>query len=130
AGVPRFGADMDENNLPMECIESRAVSFSKGCYIGQEILNRIHAKGRVARELRGLRLPDDLGMLPKKGEKLARDGQEAGYITSAVKSTALGANIALGYVRREANQAGTELTLQTPGGSVPVRVVDLPFIAK
>lgn len=127
SGMPRFGTDMDETNLPMECIESRAVSFNKGCYIGQEVLNRIHAVGHVTKELRGLRLSDDLKMLPNKGDKLFRDGKEIGYITSAIKSPALDANIALGYVRREANQIGTELTLQTPDGNSSVKILELPF---
>ena len=65
AGIPRFGVDMDETNLPLECgIESRAVSYSKGCYIGQEVINRVHSFGHVTRELRGLRLADDLQSLP------------------------------------------------------------------
>lgn len=130
SGIPRFGADMDETNLPMECVARRAVSFNKGCYIGQEVLNRIHAMGHVAKELRGLRLPDDLKTLPNKGDKLFRDGKETGYITSAIKSPALDANIALGYVRREANQIGTELTLQTPDGTPPVKIVELPFATR
>jgi folate-binding protein YgfZ len=128
SGVPRFGVDMDESNLPMECIESRAVSFSKGCYIGQEVLNRIHAMGHVTKELRGLRLAAGLAKLPNKGDKLFRDGKEMGYITSAVKLSAL--NIALGYVRREANEIGTELTLQTPDGPRPVKIVELPFVSE
>ncbi|HEV2327554.1 MAG TPA: aminomethyltransferase family protein [Verrucomicrobiae bacterium] len=130
SGVPRFGADMDESNLPMECIENRAVSFSKGCYIGQEVLNRIHAMGHVTKELRGLRLPDDVTKLPNKGDKLAHDGKETGCVTSAVKSPILNANIALGYVRREANKIGTELTLQTSDGPCPVKIVELPFVSK
>jgi folate-binding protein YgfZ len=128
SGMPRFGADMDETNLPMECIENRAVSFNKGCYIGQEVLNRIHAMGHVTKELRGLRLADDLKMLPNKGDKLFHDGKEAGYITSSIKSPALDANIALGYVRREANQIGTELTLQTTDGNSSVKIAELPFV--
>ncbi|HTR42175.1 MAG TPA: glycine cleavage T C-terminal barrel domain-containing protein [Pseudomonadales bacterium] len=128
AGIPRFGVDMDETNLPMECIESRAMSFNKGCYIGQEVLNRIHAIGHVTKELRGLRLPGDLKALPQKGDKLFRDGKETGYITSAVKSPALNINIALGYVRREANQIGTELVLKTPGGENFVKIVELPLV--
>src|SRR5262249_27523996 len=52
AGIPRFGVDMDEGNLPLECgIESRAISYNKGCYIGQEVINRVHSIGHVAREL-------------------------------------------------------------------------------
>jgi folate-binding protein YgfZ len=129
AGIPRFGADMDETNLPLECgIDSRAISFSKGCYIGQEVLNRIHAIGHVNKELRGLRLADDLKSLPAKGEKLFYHGKETGYITSSVKSPALNANIALGYVRREANQIGTQLELQTIDGIRMIKIVELPFV--
>ena len=120
---------MDETNLPLECgIENRAVSYNKGCYIGQEVINRIHSVGHVNRELRGLRLAEDLKSLPQRGDKLFHDGKEVGYITSAVKSPALKANIALGYVRREANQIGTELTLRTAAGENPVKIVNLPFV--
>jgi folate-binding protein YgfZ len=140
AGIPRFGADMDETNLPLECgIESRAVSYNKGCYIGQEVINRVHSFGHVTRELRGLRLADDLSALPQKHDKLFHNGKEIGYITSAVKSPALnalvapklqseGGNIALGYVRREANQIGTELVLRTATGESPAKIVELPFV--
>ncbi|MGD1090180.1 MAG: aminomethyltransferase family protein, partial [Verrucomicrobiota bacterium] len=129
AGIPRFGADMDETNIPLECgIESRAVSYNKGCYIGQEVINRIHSVGHVTRELRGLRLADDLKSLPQKHDKLFYAGTEVGYVTSAVKSPALNANIALGYVRREANQTGNELTLRTAVGESPAKIVELPFV--
>jgi aminomethyltransferase len=103
------------------------MSFNKGCYIGQEVLNRIHAIGHVNKELRGLRLADDLKTLPQKGEKLLHDSKEVGYITSAVKSPALNANIALGYVRREANEIGTELRLRTMDGEGLAKIVELPF---
>ncbi len=129
AGIPRFGADMDETNIPLECgIESRAVTYNKGCYIGQEVINRIHSVGHVNRELRGLRLADDLKTLPQRGDKLFHAGKEVGYMTSAVKSPALNANIALGYVRREANQIGNELTLRTAAGESPAKIVELPFV--
>ncbi len=131
AGIPRYGADMDETNLPLEAgLESRAVSYSKGCYIGQEVLNRIHSIGQVTKELRGLRLADDLTALPLKGDKLFHAGKEVGYITSAVKSPILGANLALGYVRREANQTGTVLTARSGGGESSLTVVPLPFLAE
>jgi folate-binding protein YgfZ len=129
AGIPRFGADMDETNIPLECgIERRAIVYNKGCYIGQEVINRIHNVGHVTRELRALRLVTDLESLPKKGDKLFHAGKEVGYVTSAVKSPALNANIALGYVRREANQIGNELTLRTVAGESPVKIVELPFV--
>jgi folate-binding protein YgfZ len=129
AGVPRFGADMDESNLPLECgIEARAVSYNKGCYIGQEVINRIHSIGHVNKELRGLRLADDLQTLPAKGDKLFHDGKEVGYVTSVVKSTALNANIALGYVRRESNAPGTKLVLRSTATEANAVIVELPFL--
>jgi folate-binding protein YgfZ len=129
AGIPRFGADMDETNLPLECgIERRAIVYNKGCYIGQEVINRIHSVGHVNKELRGLRLADDLLALPVRGDKLFHAGKEVGHVTSAVKSPALNANIALGYVRREANQLGNELTLRAVTGESPAKIVALPFV--
>jgi folate-binding protein YgfZ len=128
AGVPRFGADMDESNIPLECgIEARAVSYNKGCYIGQEVINRIHSVGHVNKELRGLRLADELKQLPAKGDKLFHGGKEVGQVTSAVISPTLGANIALGYVRREANAPGTELVWRGVDETKAV-IVELPFL--
>jgi len=128
AGIPRFGVDMDESNIPLEAgIESRAVSYKKGCYIGQEVINRIHSVGHVNKELRGLRLADDLKALPLKGDKLFHDGKEVGYVTSAVKSPALNANIALGYVRREANSPGTELVLRLGADETKAVIAALPL---
>jgi folate-binding protein YgfZ len=127
AGIPRYGADMDESHLPLECgIEARAIVYGKGCYIGQEVLNRIHTIGHVNRELRGLRLAENLPALPRQGDKLLQGGREVGQVTSAVQSPKCG-KIALGYVRREAFQPGTELQLQTVSGESPVTVASLPF---
>jgi len=129
AGIPRFGADMDDTNLAPEAgIEERAISYSKGCYIGQEVIARIRTYGQVTKALRGLRLADDLKALPVKGDKLFRDGKEVGYITSALASPALKANIALGYVRKESNQIGIELVLKTAHGESPAKIVDIPFV--
>jgi folate-binding protein YgfZ len=127
-GIPRFGADMDETNIPLECgIEARAVSYSKGCYIGQEVINRIHSIGHVNRELRRLRLADGLKALPARGDKLFHEGKEVGHITSAVYSLTLETNIALGYVRREVSVSGGELNLYTPASEVKASIVELPF---
>lgn len=121
---------MDEINIPLECgIETRAVSYSKGCYIGQEVINRIHTIGHVNKELRGLRLEDGLQTLPARGDKLFHEGREVGYVTSAVKSPALNASIALGYVRRDANQVGTELALRGSGGETKALIVQVPFVS-
>ena len=128
AGIPRFGVDMDENNLPPEAgLEARAISYTKGCYIGQEVLARIRTYGQVAKSLRGLRLAENLPALPVKGDKLFHGDKEVGFITSAIASPALRANLALGYVRREANAPGAELTLRTAAGASVARIVELPF---
>jgi folate-binding protein YgfZ len=117
SGIPRFGVDMDETNLAPEAgIESRAISYTKGCYIGQEVISRIRTYGQVAKALRGLRCHT----LPKRGDKLFLDGKEVGHATSAVFSPVLKANIALGYVRREHNAIGTKLT--------GAEIVHLPFV--
>ena len=128
-GLPRFGADMDEANLPPEAgLDAKAVSYSKGCYIGQEVIARIRTYGQVAKALRGLRLAEDLASLPVKGDKIFSGEKEVGYVTSAVFSPRLKANIALGYVRREANAIGTELLLRNASGESPAKIVELPFV--
>jgi folate-binding protein YgfZ len=128
AGIPRFGADMNETNLPSEAgIEERAISYSKGCYIGQEVIARIRTYGQVAKSLRGLLLADDLTELPKKGDQLFHGNKEAGYITSALASPTLRRNLALGYVRRECNEPGTELRLRAAERDSRARIVQLPF---
>ena len=117
AGMPRFGVDMDETNLASEAgIEARAISYTKGCYIGQEVISRIRTYGQVAKALRGLKCE----VLPKRGDKLFIQGKEVGYVTSAIFSPVLKQNIALGYVRREHNEIGTKLE--------GVEIVQLPFV--
>jgi folate-binding protein YgfZ len=129
AGIPRFGADMDETINPLEAgLEARAISFNKGCYIGQEVLSRIKTYSEVAKALRGIRLSDDLQRLPVKGDKLFHNGKEAGFITSATKSPKFNANIALGYVKRDVNQTGTQLVLRTADGESQAQIVELPFV--
>ena len=127
AGVPRFGADMDESNLAPECLGEAAISYSKGCYIGQEVIARVRTYGQVAKSLCGLRLADDLKLLPVKGDKLFHEGKEVGFVTSAVASPRHQANLALGYVRKEANAVGTELEVRLGEGSARARIAEIPF---
>jgi tRNA-modifying protein YgfZ len=120
AGTPRFGAEMGAETMPAEAgIVERAISFTKGCYIGQEPVARLHYKGRPNRHLRGLELsaPAAPGAGLRLGEK------EVGRIGSACVSPARGP-IALAIVRREA-EPGAELVVGEDG--VTARVVDLPF---
>jgi len=120
SGTPRFGAEMGAETMPAEAgIVERAVSFTKGCYIGQETVARLHYKGRPNRHLRGLRLraPASPGAALRLGEK------EVGRLGGAVVSPAFGP-IGLAIVRREA-EPGTELAVGEDG--VTATVVDLPF---
>jgi folate-binding protein YgfZ len=116
--IPRFGIDMDESNLAPEALAGNAISYAKGCYIGQEVIARIRTYGQVAKALRLIRLPDELQTLPSPGEKLFKDGKEAGYITSSTLSPKYGGKVALGYVRKEANAPGEKLRFGSPEGGV------------
>lgn len=107
-GIPRFGVDMDENTLAPEALGENAISYSKGCYIGQEVIARIRTYGQVAKALRGLRFEPG-AQVPKPGEKILHDGKEVGWITSAVLSPKYQCPVALGYVRKECNQIGARL---------------------
>lgn len=112
AGRPRFGIDMNTDTIPLEAgLEDRAISFTKGCYVGQEVIIRVmhRGQGRVARRLVSLVMPN--GAVPERGDKIQSGGRTVGEITSATASPKLGAPLALGYVQRELAAPGTELTV-------------------
>jgi folate-binding protein YgfZ len=122
SGRPRFGFEMSEATMPAEAgITERAVSFTKGCYIGQEPVARLHYKGRPNRHLRGLRLSAPAS----PGEALRLGDREVGAIATACISPTLGP-IALAIVRRE---AGAGEVLAAGDGEVTAEVVELPFRA-
>jgi folate-binding protein YgfZ len=109
AAVPRWGVDMDEHTIPNEAgLERRAISYDKGCYIGQETIARIKTYGHVNRRLVQMALAGP--GVPTRGDKIFADGREAGRVTSAVFSSRLGKPLALGYVRRELAATGAALT--------------------
>ena len=111
---------MTEQNLaPEGRIEDRAISYNKGCYIGQEIINRLHSFARVAKTLQTLALPSDETSLPRDGAKISSGGKDVGYVTSSTHSPKFGHPIVLGYVRRELGVAGSSLEVHMPG-AVPV----------
>lgn len=131
AGIPRYGADMDESHLPPECgIAERAISYTKGCYSGQEVIARIRTYGQVAKALRGLKLVGEFPEVPAAGTKLFRAGKEVGQLTSVVRSPEVGGPIALGYVRRECNGPGEELDFGAPGSVAKAVIVPLPFVGR
>jgi tRNA-modifying protein YgfZ len=136
AGRPAFGADMDEHTIPLEAgIEDRAISMTKGCYVGQEVIIRVlhRGHGRVARRLVGFAADAD-GVRFAPGDRLlAGDGagKDIGVITSAVISPRLGRPIALGYVHRDFAEPGTVIRAAAGAGAAPDRlvVVPVPFTA-
>ena len=128
ATIPRFGVDMDETNLPPEAgLDTCAISYAKGCYIGQEVMARLRTYGQVAKALRGLLLPAEAQVLPKKGDKIYWGDKEIGYVTSSTASPTLKTNVALAYLRRDRNQLGSEVQIQVGQERVTARVASLPF---
>jgi glycine cleavage system T protein len=126
AGTPRYGQDFGEDTLPLEAGLFSALSFDKGCYIGQEIVERARSRGHVNWKLVGLRFPADAAV-PSPGDKLrAVNGAENGEITSTCFSPILGRPVALGYVRREVSEPGTRLESASNGATA--EVAKLPFM--
>ena len=126
AGTPVFGKDVDENRFVMEVgFAPRAVSYSKGCFLGQEpiVMARDRA-GHVNRAFLGLKVLEG-GPLPA-GAKVFRDGQEVGLVTSSCHSPRLGAPVALAYLKWKNQEAGTRMEAETPAGRQPVEVLGLP----
>ncbi|HMF96443.1 MAG TPA: glycine cleavage T C-terminal barrel domain-containing protein [Vicinamibacterales bacterium] len=125
-GIPRFHRDMDEETIPLEAgIESRAISFTKGCYVGQEVIIRVlhRGHGRVVRKLVGVVV--DSNEAPAPGARIVASGREIGGITSSTISPALQRPIALGYVHRDFIAPGTRVTIE----GVPAEVTTLPFVS-
>ena len=114
AGQLRFGIDLTEDNIPLEGgLKNRAISFTKGCYIGQEVICRIDSMGAPKRLL--CRLDLDGATAPAPGAELSREGKVVGWVTSAVVSQRLGRPVALGYVKKRSNDVGTVLDVAGGG---------------
>lgn len=122
SGVPRYGQDIRERDLPQETEQARALHFSKGCYIGQEIVERIRSRGAVHRKFTGFEIQ---GELPAAGTKIEVEGKEVGEVTSAASLPvdASDRRVALGYIRREAGIPGKKVSI---GGREAI-VAELPF---
>jgi folate-binding protein YgfZ len=123
AGYPIFGVDMTDDTIPLEAgIEDRAISMSKGCYVGQEVIIRVlhRGHGRVARKLVNLRIDS---AVPPRGSRLFAADRDVGFVTSAAESPRLG-TIALGYVHRDFVAPGTTIEATTDAGRVPATVTE------
>jgi folate-binding protein YgfZ len=129
-GIPRWGSELSESVLPNEAgLDQRAISYSKGCYLGQEVISRIKSLGHVNRHLRGLRPAGDIVL--EAGDKLIgtdEAGKEVGLITSVGRSRSLESAIALGYVRRGFDVPGSILQVRRNNTLIgSVEVCSLPF---
>jgi len=119
SGTPKYGTDIRDRDLPQETAQTRALHFSKGCYLGQEIVERIRSRGNVHRTFSGFALQ---GTLPAPGTALVAEGKANGELTSvaaiqlpeSASAPASTVQLALGYIRRETLDRG--LTLEYPGG--------------
>lgn len=126
AGYPVFGVDMTDDTIPLEAgIEDRAISFTKGCYVGQEVIIRVlhRGHGRVVRKLVAFRID---GSAPAGGARILAGEREVGTVTSAARSPGGGA-IGLGYVHRDFVTPGTAVEVEDAGLRMPAVVAQLPM---
>lgn len=127
AGIPRYGLDMDEKNVVTETNLDDAVSFTKGCYIGQEIIARIKYRGHVAKKLTGLVLESQVALVG--GAKVfSSDDKEIGRVTSSAFSPRRGRTIALGYLKYDYLSPGTPVNISTVNDRIEGEVAELPLI--
>lgn len=129
AGIARYGVDGDDTNVVLEVAPAEAVSFTKGCYAGQEIIARIHWRGHVAKRLAGLLLEGADAAAPGSKVTSGDGAREAGRVTSSVYSPRLGRAVALAVVKYEFLAPGTELRVSADGGEArAARVAELPLV--
>jgi folate-binding protein YgfZ len=122
SGMPLYGVDFNEDNLPQEVgRDDQAISFTKGCYLGQETVARIDALGHVNQQIAGVRFAGT--NVPAVGSELTLGGNAIGRVTSATLSPKLNAPLALAMVKRSASALGTQL--ESAAG--PCEVVELPL---
>jgi folate-binding protein YgfZ len=128
AGVPVYGIDIDENVLAPEVGRTdQAISYTKGCYLGQETIVRIRDLGHVNRTLMGLKVQGNI-VLPR-GSRVVRENKEVGEVTSSGMSPRLGTVIALAYLHRSCQTVGTRVEVEAEAGGVPAEVASLPFLS-
>ena len=127
AGIPAMGAELNEKTIPAEAgIVERTVSFTKGCYTGQELVARIDSRGgHVPRHLRGVLITTNV--IPPVGAELAVEGRSVGSLTSVAESLARRAPVALAYVKRDV-EVPAEAEVRWEGGSAPARIEALPLV--
>ncbi len=125
AGRPRAGVDMDETTIALEARMESAISFTKGCYEGQEVIARATYQGHMNRLLVGFRIEGDV--VPIRGDAVTVAGLKVGHVTSATYSPTLRYVIAMGYVRRPSDAPGTRVIIEADGWQLRATVASLPF---
>lgn len=125
AGTPRYGPELNESHFPAEANLEHAISYTKGCYLGQEFVSRLHHRGHVNRQLVGLVVKGKTP--PQFGDPIAHEYKEVGQVTSAAWSPVLEKVVALGYLRREAAAPGTAVMVKIGQIPHPAEVAPLPF---
>jgi len=128
AGLPRYSLDMDETNVVTEALDD-AVSYTKGCYIGQEIIARIKYRGHVAKKLSGILFCGSAKIFAGAVIK-SEDGKEIGRVTSAVYSPHLGRTIALAFLKYDYTTPDTSVVVAGGAEEVPGMVAELPFVKR
>lgn len=128
AGLPRYGKDMDETNIVTEASPDSAVSYTKGCYLGQEIIARIKYRGHVAKKLSGL-VFDQFVKVEVGAAIRSNDDKEIGRVTSTTSSPHLGRTIALGYLKYDYTAPNTIVTVVTGEKVLGAQVTSLPFVS-
>lgn len=126
AGIPWWGAELDPSIVPLEARLERAIHFRKGCYVGQEIIARIEARGHVNNLLAGFFIEGEA--LPPAGAQIQKDGKKVGRITTALGSLRLQRPVALGYLRRELQEPGTRVQAAAEDRTLELEVAPLPFV--
>lgn len=126
AGIPRYGVDMDETNVVTEALDD-AVSYTKGCYVGQEIIARIKYRGHVAKKLSGIAF-NGTAEVEAGATIKSLDGKDVGRITSVAFSPRLGRTLALGYLKYDYVSPGTEVKAVFGDQEFPGHVTELPFV--
>jgi folate-binding protein YgfZ len=130
AGIPAPGHELDDGHNPLEAELRNAISFTKGCYTGQEVVARLNTYDKLQRALRGLRVYGEV--VPEPGRRVLAGGNEAGKVTSAVRSPGLGDGIlALAYLELEYGEPGTRLSIEIgdqEGAGIEAQVLAPPFV--
>jgi glycine cleavage system T protein len=125
AGIPVYGRDFDDSNMMLETGLADAVSFTKGCYTGQEAVAMATYRGHVSKRISGLRISSDV--VPSHDDRVTKDGKEIGIVTSALRSHGLDDVIALALLKYGFLDPGTTVEVESQGESLPALVVELPF---